>query len=134
MSHLPLSGTFRLVELGLSGLLPPEALAPFAAEIQQRTKRRTQRAAAERRALAREAAAARASSAAQQGPSEAELRAMPALDGSISGSAGPDLALMAPGMSEEELAESLALQVRQAAECAISSVPALLWLASVCTP
>lgn len=30
LSHLPLGGSFRLAELDLSQLLPPESLAPFA--------------------------------------------------------------------------------------------------------
>ena len=52
LRHLPLSAEFQLVEVDLSGVLPPEALAPFAAELAEREKRRQKRS----KALAREAA------------------------------------------------------------------------------
>ena len=62
-----------------AGLLPPEALAPFADELTAREKRRAQRAKQEARRLKAEraAAAAAAAAAANTGLSVAELRAMP---------------------------------------------------------
>ncbi|KAL4420636.1 hypothetical protein ABPG75_010292 [Micractinium tetrahymenae] len=79
LAHLPLTATFKLCEVDLSALLPPEALAPFAEELAQREKRRVQRAKQEARRLRQEraAAAAAAAAAANTGLSAAELRAMP---------------------------------------------------------
>lgn len=44
LSHLPLTGAFKLCEVDLSQHLPPEALAPFVEELAQRERRRAQRA------------------------------------------------------------------------------------------
>ena len=79
LAHLPLTSEQCLVECDLSPLLPAASMAAFAEELAQREKRRDQRRrdeakrqrADERRRRAEEAAAAR------QGPSVAELRAMP---------------------------------------------------------
>lgn len=79
LGHLPLTGAFKLCEVDLAPLLPPEALAPFADELAQRERKRVQRSKQEARRAAREAAAAAAAeaAAARAGPSEQELRAMP---------------------------------------------------------
>lgn len=79
LSHLPLTGTFKLCEIQLSDLLPAESLQPFAEELKLRCARRSRRAAEERRQAAADKAAARAAAAAAQGPSAAELLAMPQL-------------------------------------------------------
>lgn len=79
LAHLPLTATFQLCEVDLSGLLPPGALVPFADELAQREKKRAQRAKQEARRLKQEraAAAAAAAAAANTGLTAAELRAMP---------------------------------------------------------
>ena len=63
----------------LAGLLPAEALAPFADELAQRERKRAQRAKQEARRIRQERAAdaAAAAAAANSGLSAAELRAMP---------------------------------------------------------
>lgn len=66
LAHLPLTAEFKLCEVDLSQMLPESALAPFRAELSQRSKRRLKRAATERRAIAREAA----TTAAEQKPFE----------------------------------------------------------------
>lgn len=66
LAHLPLTAEFKLCEVDLSQMLPESALAPFRAELSQRSKRRLKRAATERRAIAREAA----NTAAEQKPFE----------------------------------------------------------------
>jgi hypothetical protein len=79
--HLPLGGLFKLCEVDLSNILPPEALLPFEAELTQREKKRVQIAKLEARKNHREAAKAKtmaaAKAAAAEGPSLAELAAMP---------------------------------------------------------
>lgn len=94
LSHLPLSGAFRLCELDMSEILPPEALEPFSHEIQQRERRRERMREEEERLAQEEAEAAKKLAAARQGPTAEELRAMPRLT----------------GLDEEDLADSLALQ------------------------
>lgn len=58
----------------MTGLLPPEAIAPFAEEVRARAVRRQRRAAAAGRRLAAEVRAAEAAAAAALGPSVAELK------------------------------------------------------------
>ncbi|PSC71813.1 RING finger 10 [Micractinium conductrix] len=79
LAHLPLTATFKLCEVDVSGLLPPEAVAPFEEELAAREKKRAQRAKAEVRRVRQEraAAAAAAAAAANSGLSAAELRSMP---------------------------------------------------------
>ncbi|GAB4820330.1 hypothetical protein N2152v2_007376 [Parachlorella kessleri] len=78
LGHLPLTGAFKLCEVDLAPLLPPEALAPFADELAQRERKRTQRVKQEARQAAKEAAAAAAAAAAaNRGFSHEDLRAMP---------------------------------------------------------
>lgn len=83
VTHLPLGASYRICEIDLSEVLPPEALAPFEAELVQRAKRRVQQARQEARRSQRDAAkaasAASAAAAASAGPSAAELAAMPRL-------------------------------------------------------
>lgn len=78
LSHLPLNGEYLLLEVDLEGVLPAEAMAPFAEELAQRQRKRAQRAKREAQQLRREAAAAvSAKAAAGSGLSAAALRAMP---------------------------------------------------------
>ena len=79
LAHLPTTASFKLAEVSLTALLPPESLTPFADELGQRERRRRKRAAEERRVAAREAAEIKAAADARRGPSLQELRAMPAL-------------------------------------------------------
>lgn len=62
------------VQVDLSSLLPPEALAAFADELGARERRRKRRAAQSRRAAEKEAADARAAEMAKRGPSVQELQ------------------------------------------------------------
>lgn len=55
LRHLPLAAEFQLVELDLSGVLPGEALAPFAEELDAREKRRQRRVKAQARESAKDA-------------------------------------------------------------------------------
>ena len=73
---LILTGVFKLAEVDLTPLLPPEALAPFAEEINGRQKRRDRRAEQEARMAQREAAAAAdaAAAAAIKGLTAQELK------------------------------------------------------------
>mmetsp|Transcript_15034 Transcript_15034/g.32584 ORF Transcript_15034/g.32584 Transcript_15034/m.32584 type:complete len:348 (+) Transcript_15034:277-1320(+) len=84
LSHLPLTGLFKLAEVDMGGLLPPESLAPFTEELTARERRRKKRAAEVRRQAAQEAAQARAAEAAKRGPSLQELAAMPLPSASLS--------------------------------------------------
>jgi hypothetical protein len=79
LSHLPLNGSFKLCEVSLSELLPPESLEPFAEEMRQRQRRRSHRTKQEARQQQREAVAAAAAEAAalHTGLTSEELRAMP---------------------------------------------------------
>lgn len=120
------------------GLLPAQVLAPFAAELAAREKRRRAREREGRRAAARERAAAKAADDARRGPTAAELKAMPtlaaasrAVGGAGAGNAAAAAALAAgPGrsvadaeaeaaaralgfLSAGEYEVSMALQVRQ---------------------
>ncbi|KAF8062682.1 rnf10 [Scenedesmus sp. PABB004] len=80
LGHLPLHGAFALGEVALtSPALSAAELAPFEEELAARERRRRRRADAARRESRREAAAAAAAERARQGPSAAELRAMPRL-------------------------------------------------------
>ncbi|KAG1679804.1 hypothetical protein FOA52_012716 [Chlamydomonas sp. UWO 241] len=81
LAHLPATGSFRLAEVSLQGLLPPESLAQFADELGAREKRRRRKVSDERREAQREASDARAAAAARLGPSAQELAAMPSLGG-----------------------------------------------------
>jgi hypothetical protein len=135
LSHLPLSGAFKLCEVAMGELVPVEALAPFADELAAREKRRRRQRADERRQAAAEAAAAARAAAARLGPSAEELHAMPSLSqalgvgggggtagGGGSGSGGPGSGLAAAAgaaaaalarevqLSPSEVAESIALQ------------------------
>lgn len=84
LAHLPLSGSFQQCEVDLTGIMPPEAMAPFASELAQRSKRRMQQAKQEAREAAREAkAVAEAAAAAVGGLSAEELAAMPLPAGSL---------------------------------------------------
>lgn len=114
LGHLPLNGTFRLAEVQLlDPALTADQLAPFADELAGREKRRKRRADAAKRESKREAAAAAAAQKAKQGPTAAELRAMPRL-GSTQGPAGAgdgvDIGLDFAGLSVEQLDEALAAQ------------------------
>ncbi|PNH10725.1 RING finger protein 10 [Tetrabaena socialis] len=91
LAHLPLSGAFRLCELALGELLPPEALAPFAEELAARDKRRRRQRADERRQAAAEAAAVARAAAARVGPTADELAAMPSLGQMASAGGGGEL-------------------------------------------
>ena len=73
---LVFAGAFKLAEVDLTPLLPPEALAPFAEEISGRQKRRDRRAEQEARVAQREAAAAAdaAAAAAIKGLTAQELK------------------------------------------------------------
>ncbi|KAL0035668.1 hypothetical protein WJX79_007021 [Trebouxia sp. C0005] len=109
LTHLPLSGAFKLAEVDLTPLLPPEALAPFAEEISGRQKRRHRRAEQEARMAQREAADAAdaAAAAAIKGLTAQELKAMPK-------PSNPAAALAAASMTEEDaldaaIAQSLGL-------------------------
>ncbi|KAL4855576.1 RING finger protein 10 [Chlorella vulgaris] len=95
LAHLPLTATFKLCEIDLTGLLPSEALAPFKDELAQREKRRAQRAKQDARRLKQErsAAAAAAAAAAATGLSAAELLAMPLPSASLA-AAGPEADLL----------------------------------------
>ncbi|KAI3430854.1 hypothetical protein D9Q98_009263 [Chlorella vulgaris] len=95
LAHLPLTATFKLCEIDLTGLLPAEALAPFKDELAQREKRRAQRAKQDARRLKQErsAAAAAAAAAAATGLSAAELLAMPLPSASLA-AAGPEADLL----------------------------------------
>ncbi|KAK9868787.1 hypothetical protein WJX84_008695 [Apatococcus fuscideae] len=77
LAHLPLGGAFKLGEVDLAGLLPPESLAPFAAELAGREKRRERRALQAAATADQEAAQEAAMAAAGAAPSVAELLAMP---------------------------------------------------------
>ncbi|KXZ43366.1 hypothetical protein GPECTOR_92g589 [Gonium pectorale] len=123
LSHLPLGGAFKLCELAMAELLPPEALAPFADELAAREKRRRRQRADDRRQAAAEAAAAARAAAARLGPSAEELQAMPALGdtaaargggggGGLVAAAGAAAAALARevALSPSEVAESIALQ------------------------
>ena len=67
-------GAFQLAELDMAPLVPHNALALFAEEVQTRERRRRQRAQAESARDARDAAAAAAVAAKSRGPSAAELK------------------------------------------------------------
>lgn len=73
---LVFAGAFKLAEVDLTPLLPPEALAPFAEEISGRQKRRHRRAEQEARMAQREAADAAdaAAAAAIKGLTAQELK------------------------------------------------------------
>ena len=82
LAHVPLTSSFSLVEVDLSGVVPPEALEPFAAEARKRKARReraVRQAASERRQEERAERAARDARAGQAAPSASELLAMPTL-------------------------------------------------------
>ena len=79
LAHLPLTAAFRYCELDLSHVLPEAAIEPFAEDLNSRKKRRSLRAKHEAREMAKVARAAAALAAQNQGPSSAELKAMPAL-------------------------------------------------------
>ncbi|DBB01556.1 TPA: hypothetical protein ACH3X1_000205 [Trebouxia sp. C0004] len=103
------AGAFKLAEVDLNPLLPPEALGPFAEEISGRQKRRDRRAEQEARMAQREAAAAAdaAAAAAIKGLTAQELKAMPK-------PSNPAATLAAAGMTEEDalgvaIAQSLGL-------------------------
>lgn len=139
LGHLPLTGEFKLVEIQMAGMVPPEALAPFADELAARDKRRRKAKAGERRQAAAEAAAAARAAAARIGPSSEELLAMPALGahaaaaGSGAGPSGSTLAAAAGSaaaalarevaLSADEIAESIALQtsIEEAAAAAAAT-------------
>ncbi|WIA20869.1 hypothetical protein OEZ85_005218 [Tetradesmus obliquus] len=122
LSHLPLHGTFRLGEVTLlQPQLTAEDLAPFSEELSNRDKRRKRKIEAARRESRREAAAAAAAQRARQGPTAAELLAMPRLGGSAeagaaaAAAAGSDAAGSAgagiSGLTPEQMEEALAAQV-----------------------
>lgn len=79
LGHLPLSGSYSLCEVDLSGILPSEAIAPFEEELLQRRKRRVQQAQRDARESRKEAAAMRAAAAASNQAifSAEDLAAMP---------------------------------------------------------
>ncbi|KAK9807857.1 hypothetical protein WJX72_011479 [[Myrmecia] bisecta] len=109
LSHLPLTGTFKMAEVDMHDLVLAESLAPFADEIKARAQRRTKRAEQEAEHAKREAEQEAANQAASFGPSVAELKAMPLPSAS--------LAALAGGLSEEDaldaaIAKSLGLQGR----------------------
>ncbi|GLC37445.1 hypothetical protein PLESTM_000585400 [Pleodorina starrii] len=85
LSHLPLAGAFKLCEVAMAELVPPESLAPFADELAAREKRRRRQRADERRQAAADAAAAARAAAARLGPSAEELQAMPSLSQAVGG-------------------------------------------------
>ncbi|DBA86805.1 TPA: hypothetical protein ACH3X2_005387 [Trebouxia sp. C0005] len=104
-----MQSAFKLAEVDLTPLLPPEALAPFAEEISGRQKRRHRRAEQEARMAQREAADAAdaAAAAAIKGLTAQELKAMPK-------PSNPAAALAAASMTEEDaldaaIAQSLGL-------------------------
>ncbi len=66
LRHIPLSAEFQLVEVDLSGFLPPEALLPFAAEISERKKLRQRRSKAVSREAERDARREAAGAKSQQ--------------------------------------------------------------------
>ncbi|GIL77075.1 hypothetical protein Vretimale_3144 [Volvox reticuliferus] len=135
LSHLPLSGAFKLCEVAMSDLVPPDTLTPFADELSVREKRRRRQRADERRQAAAEAAAAARAAAARLGPSAEELQAMPSLKQALnagtggnapavgSGGSGAGGGLLAAAsaaaaalaqeiqLSPSEVSESIALQV-----------------------
>ena len=104
-----MTANFKLAEVNLTALLPPESLAPFADELQQRERRRRKQAADERRAAARETAEMKAAVDARRGPSLQELRAMPALGKSKPPSEFPRTASAAIAHSEEGAGSSTSL-------------------------
>lgn len=123
LGHLPLNGTFRLVEVTLTTPhLTPAQLAPMAEELSAREKRRKRRVEAARRESRREAAAAAAAAKARQGPTAAELMSMPRLGQGAdmaeggAGAAGAgaaaagDLPAELQGLTPEQLEEALAAQ------------------------
>jgi hypothetical protein len=117
LAHLPLHGTFRLGEVTLlQPQLSQDDLAPFAEELANRDKRRKRRVEAARRESRREAAAAAAAQRARQGPSAAELLAMPRLGsagegGVASADAQGGDASGLTGLTPEQMEEALAAQV-----------------------
>lgn len=115
LGHLPLNGTFRIAEVHLlNPVLTSQQLAPFAEELSAREKRRQRRADAEARESRREAAAAAAAHKARQGPTAAELRAMPKLgsnQGPLDTTDGVSKAIDVTGLTSEQIDEALAAQV-----------------------
>jgi hypothetical protein len=86
LAHVPLTSSFSLVEVNLSGVVPPEAMEPFAAEAQKRKARRekaVRQAASEKRQEERAERAARAARVGQAAPSASELLAMPKLPAEV---------------------------------------------------
>lgn len=77
LSHVPLGATFRMAEVDLSEVVPPEVSEAFRDELTQRAQRRAARARSEETRARQEAARDRAALAATMGPSAAELQAMP---------------------------------------------------------
>lgn len=68
------TGTFTLVDVDLSGVVPPAVLEAFSEELGGRAARRAAKAAADAKAAEQEAVAERAAAAAAKGPSAAELK------------------------------------------------------------
>lgn len=82
LSHLPSGSSFRLCELDLTSILPPDVVARFDGELTQRAKKRALTAKRDAQRRQREEAAALMTVEDRQvGPSAAELAAMPRLHG-----------------------------------------------------
>ncbi|GLI59590.1 hypothetical protein VaNZ11_001518 [Volvox africanus] len=149
LSHLPLSGAFKLCEVAMADLVPPETLIPFADELAVREKRRRRQRADERRQAAAEAAAAARAAAARLGPSAEELQAMPSLKQALNPGAGGNAPAVGGGgsceggglqdaasaaaaalaremqLSPSEVAESIALQVSMEGAAATAAAMAM---------
>ncbi|GIL58713.1 hypothetical protein Vafri_13716 [Volvox africanus] len=149
LSHLPLSGAFKLCEVAMADLVPQETLIPFADELAVREKRRRRQRADERRQAAAEAAAAARAAAARLGPSAEELQAMPSLRQALNAGTGGNAPAVGGGgscgggglmdaasaaaaalaremqLSPSEVAESIALQVSMEGAAATAAAIAM---------